>query len=329
MIAALSPASVNYKETLSTLRYADRAKQIKNKAVVNEDPNVKMIRSLKEEIEKLRAALGNGGVLPADPGAANEQIEEMKRKMEEEKQREIAELKKRMEEMQQNQNMSWEERVAQSQDRMAALQGSVGENNAADEQKKQSEPHLVNLHEDISFDRKIYYFIEEGENRIGRAKADIENKIKLGGIGIQKNHAILTKTENQYKIQVCEPRAKVFVNGKDIRSDETELHNYDRIILGNNQIYLFVIPTEEKPENIDNIDYDYALQEANAVYIILYYQAAASALTGGSSAANDEEVQAKIKEMEEKAAEEKQKALEEQQRVMKEMEDVFIYNIRE
>ncbi|KAG2531367.1 hypothetical protein JM16_001086, partial [Phytophthora kernoviae] len=44
MIAALSPASVNYSETLGTLRYADRAKQIKNKAIVNEDPNQILIR---------------------------------------------------------------------------------------------------------------------------------------------------------------------------------------------------------------------------------------------------------------------------------------------
>jgi len=55
MIAALSPADINYEETLGTLRYADRAKQIKNSAVVNEDPNQKMIRELKEEVERLRA----------------------------------------------------------------------------------------------------------------------------------------------------------------------------------------------------------------------------------------------------------------------------------
>ena len=42
MIAALSPANINYDETLSTLRYADRAKQIVCKAVVNEDPNAKV-----------------------------------------------------------------------------------------------------------------------------------------------------------------------------------------------------------------------------------------------------------------------------------------------
>lgn len=47
MIAALSPADINFDETLSTLRYADRAKKIKNKAVVNENPLDKLIRELK------------------------------------------------------------------------------------------------------------------------------------------------------------------------------------------------------------------------------------------------------------------------------------------
>jgi hypothetical protein len=47
MIAALSPADINYVETLSTLRYADRAKRIKTKAVVNENAADKMLREMK------------------------------------------------------------------------------------------------------------------------------------------------------------------------------------------------------------------------------------------------------------------------------------------
>ena len=66
MIAALSPADINYDETLGTLRYADRAKQIKNKAVVNENPMDKLIRELKEENDKLKKALG--GEIPTAPG---------------------------------------------------------------------------------------------------------------------------------------------------------------------------------------------------------------------------------------------------------------------
>ena len=57
MICALSPATDNYEETLSTLRYADRAKKIKNKPVVNESETDKLIRQLKAENERLRKLL--------------------------------------------------------------------------------------------------------------------------------------------------------------------------------------------------------------------------------------------------------------------------------
>lgn len=57
MVATVSPAADNYEETLSTLRYADRAKNIVNHAVVNEDPNARIIRELREEVEKLRDQL--------------------------------------------------------------------------------------------------------------------------------------------------------------------------------------------------------------------------------------------------------------------------------
>lgn len=63
MVATVSPAADNYEETLSTLRYADRAKRIVNHAVVNEDPNAKIIRELREEVETLRTQLQVSGVL--------------------------------------------------------------------------------------------------------------------------------------------------------------------------------------------------------------------------------------------------------------------------
>ncbi|KAK9398423.1 kinesin-like KIF1C [Crotalus adamanteus] len=76
MIAALSPADINYEETLSTLRYADRAKQIRCNAIINEDPNARLIRELKEEVARLRDLLCAQGLSgasfvgpePADPG---------------------------------------------------------------------------------------------------------------------------------------------------------------------------------------------------------------------------------------------------------------------
>ena len=64
MVANLGPASYNYEETLTTLRYANRAKNIKNKPKINEDPKDALLREFQEEIKRLRGQLdkkGSGG----------------------------------------------------------------------------------------------------------------------------------------------------------------------------------------------------------------------------------------------------------------------------
>jgi len=71
MIATLSPSADNYEETLSTLRYADRAKRIVNHAVVNEDPNARIIRELREEVEMLRRMLNEAQVCLIRTGVFN------------------------------------------------------------------------------------------------------------------------------------------------------------------------------------------------------------------------------------------------------------------
>ncbi|KAB0359371.1 hypothetical protein FD754_003527 [Muntiacus muntjak] len=57
MLACLSPADSNYDETLSTLRYANRAKNIRNKPRINEDPKDALLREYQEEIKTLKAIL--------------------------------------------------------------------------------------------------------------------------------------------------------------------------------------------------------------------------------------------------------------------------------
>ena len=57
MVACVSPADNNYDETLSTLRYANRAKNIKNKPKINEDPKDALLREYQEEIKKLKLML--------------------------------------------------------------------------------------------------------------------------------------------------------------------------------------------------------------------------------------------------------------------------------
>ena len=57
MIAAISPSDFNYEESLSTLRYAARAKSIKNQPRVNEDPKDALLKQYEEEIKKLKMML--------------------------------------------------------------------------------------------------------------------------------------------------------------------------------------------------------------------------------------------------------------------------------
>lgn len=89
MIAAVSPASINFDESVSTLRYAWQVKAIKNEAKINESPQDKMIRELREEIEKLKAGgatSGGGGNNAEMEKAMAEQkrlMEEMEREREE------------------------------------------------------------------------------------------------------------------------------------------------------------------------------------------------------------------------------------------------------
>ena len=93
MCANAGPAEYNYDETLSTLRYANRAKNIKNKPIINEDPKDAMLREYQDEIAKLRAQLSE--ITPStasgnnhdksDNQVNNEKLEELKEKSEKEK----------------------------------------------------------------------------------------------------------------------------------------------------------------------------------------------------------------------------------------------------
>ncbi len=96
-IAALSPADINYDETLSTLRFADRAKSIKTNAIVNESATDRMIRELKEENARLMALIKNGD---SDGGATQEELDALRRQLEE-NQREMA-----------NMEQTWQQRLA-------------------------------------------------------------------------------------------------------------------------------------------------------------------------------------------------------------------------
>jgi hypothetical protein len=149
MLAALSPADINFEETLQTLRYADRAKRIKNKAVVNTDPTQLLISQLKEENKKLMEQLQSmmkDGALPSEPiddfgePISEEEREEMRRQLQAEMAEQLAENQRMMEE----QLRPWEERVAEADMRFA----EVNRLQAEKHEKQRNTPHLINLNQD-------------------------------------------------------------------------------------------------------------------------------------------------------------------------------------
>eukprot|EP00039_Didymoeca_costata_P016630 m.300660 g.300660 ORF g.300660 m.300660 type:complete len:1171 (+) comp16422_c0_seq10:196-3708(+) len=162
MIATISPAGDNFDETLSTLRYADSAKRIVNHAVVNEDPNARMIRELREELEALRAQVGSD-VRPSS--VDDEEYNSMQKKLQE------------TESLMANMEMTWEEKLAQSNQVIEKHRKVLSEHGAelkdeAGALKLQSTlPHLVSIPN--GFDTAIHiYSIKEGMTRVGTSEAD-------------------------------------------------------------------------------------------------------------------------------------------------------------
>ena len=105
MVANIGPASYNYEETLTTLRYANRAKHIRNKPQINEDPKDALLRSFQQEIARLRASLENKKTRPKRKGG-----EDLLSKSVDEWGDKEAELEREKKEILNNSNLIAEER---------------------------------------------------------------------------------------------------------------------------------------------------------------------------------------------------------------------------
>nr|XP_054748335.1 kinesin-like protein KIF28 isoform X2 [Lytechinus pictus] len=253
MIAALSPADINYDETLGTLRYADRAKKIKNKAVVNENPVEKLIRELREENERLKKSLG-GGVMPMEGSAGMnpEEIEAMKKQMEEEIR---AQLMANQEAMS---DMDWDTRLQQARTEQADDDGDRD----MQEQRKNKEPHFTNLNEDNVLSGVILHFLSASETTIGRKDASPAPTIPLSGLSIQKQHALVKNENGDISIKPATAGAKVKINGAPLVGERI-LSHLDRVMFGSNHLYIFKNPL--KPQSAEgtpaSIDWEFAQKE--------------------------------------------------------------------
>ncbi|KAK2462276.1 hypothetical protein APHAL10511_005582 [Amanita phalloides] len=258
MIAAISPA--DYEETLSTLRYADQAKKIKNKAVVNEDPNAKLVRELKEELEMLRARVSaaSGGEGTFDPTVpAEKQIVTYQTRDGRIKTVTKAELQEQMEaseKLMQSLNETWEEKLHRThevqKEREKALEelGITVEKNLVGVHTPKKMPHLVNLNEDPLMSECLIYQIKPGRTMVGRLDSDKPAAIRLSGENILDEHCFFESTEGKVFIQSL-PNSVTFLNGKRITPDQPyKLRSGYRIILGDHHVFRFNNPEEVRKQ---------------------------------------------------------------------------------
>ncbi|KAF2739277.1 kinesin family protein [Polyplosphaeria fusca] len=265
MIAAISPADINFEETLSTLRYADSAKRIKNHAVVNEDPNARMIRELKEELTALRAKLSGG----SSPGIAEEQyapdtplekqivsITQPDGSVKKVSKAEIVEQLNQSEKLYQDLNQTWEEKLTKTEmihkEREAALEelGISIEKGFVGLSTPKKMPHLVNLSDDPLLAECLVYNLKPGTTIVGNVDtADQTAEIRLNGSQILADHCTFENVDGAVTV-VPKDGASVMVNG--IRIDKPKrLRSGYRIILGDFHIFRFNNPQEARVERAE------------------------------------------------------------------------------
>ncbi|XP_067309994.1 kinesin-like protein KIF1A isoform X2 [Pseudorasbora parva] len=299
MVAALSPADINYDETLSTLRYADRAKQIRCNAVINEDPNNRLVRELKEEVARLKDLLyaqGLGdiiemthamtGMSPSpslsalssragsisslhdrimfSPGS-EEAIERLK-----ETEKIIAEL-----------NETWEEKLRRTEAIRMEREALLAEMGVAMREdggtvgvfSPKKTPHLVNLNEDPLMSECLLYYIKDGITKVGREDASSRQDIVLSGHFIKDEHCIFTSSTNAsgegtVVLEPCE-EAETYVNGKRV-TEPTVLRSGNRIIMGKSHVFRFNDPEQARQERertpcadtpVEAVDWAFAQRE--------------------------------------------------------------------
>ncbi|XP_034295591.1 kinesin-like protein KIF1A isoform X14 [Pantherophis guttatus] len=286
MVAALSPADINYDETLSTLRYADRAKQIRCNAVINEDPNNKLIRELKDEVARLRDLLysqGLGDIIDTNPVPGGPKLTNAlvgmspssslsalssraasvnslhERIMFAPGSEEAIERLKETEKIIAELNETWEEKLRRTEAIRMEREALLAEMGVAMREdggtlgvfSPKKTPHLVNLNEDPLMSECLLYYIKDGITRVGREDGERRQDIVLSGHFIKEEHCIFrsdTKSGSEaiVTLEPCEG-ADTYVNGKKV-TEPSILRSGNRIIMGKSHVFRFNHPEQARQE---------------------------------------------------------------------------------
>uniref|UniRef100_G3TX86 Kinesin family member 13B n=1 Tax=Loxodonta africana TaxID=9785 RepID=G3TX86_LOXAF len=311
MVATVSPAADNYDETLSTLRYADRAKNIVNHAVVNEDPNARIIRDLREEVEKLREQLTKAEAMKSP------------------------ELKERLEESEkliQEMTVTWEEKLRKTeeiaQERQKQLESLGISLQSSGIKVGDDKCFLVNLNADPALNELLVYYLKE-HTLIGSANSQ---DIQLCGMGILPEHCIIDITTEGQVMLTPQKNTRTFVNGSCV-SSPIQLHHGDRILWGNNHFFRLNLPKKKKKAQSEDEEHDNSMKNDNSSEqldvdgdsssevsseINFNYEYAQMEVTM-KALGNNDPMQSILKSLEQQHEEEKRSALE-RQRLMYEHE---------
>ncbi|KAM6441836.1 kinesin-like protein KIF1A isoform 5-T5 [Liasis olivaceus] len=286
MVAALSPADINYDETLSTLRYADRAKQIRCNAVINEDPNNKLIRELKDEVARLRDLLyaqGLGDIIDTNPVPGGPKLTNAlvgmspssslsalssraasvsslhERIMFAPGSEEAIERLKETEKIIAELNETWEEKLRRTEAIRMEREALLAEMGVAMREdggtlgvfSPKKTPHLVNLNEDPLMSECLLYYIKDGITRVGREDGERRQDIVLSGHFIKEEHCVFRSdnksgSEAIVTLEPCEG-ADTYVNGKKV-TEPSILRSGNRIIMGKSHVFRFNHPEQARQE---------------------------------------------------------------------------------
>ncbi|XP_029554985.1 uncharacterized protein LOC115153551 isoform X2 [Salmo trutta] len=228
MIATLSPADVNYSDTLSTLHYANRAKNIVNKPTVNEESSVTVIRKLQEEIVRLKGLVEKNNQARLSPQDLSKTL-----KVEEELHKnevKVLELTREWtNKWGETQNILKEGTVALRKQGIGVVMDS-------------KLPHLIGINDDLLSTGIILYHLKEGSTLVGRDEASSNPDIVLHGAGLLDEHCVF---ENRDGVVTLIPQTGALCSVNQLETTlPCQLTQGAVIQLGRGTIFRFNHPKE-------------------------------------------------------------------------------------
>lgn len=182
MCANIGPADYNYDETISTLRYANRAKNIKNKARINEDPKDALLRQFQKEIEELKKKLEEGEEISGSDISGSEEEED-----------EEGEVGEDGEKRKKRRDQAGKKKV--SPDKMVEMQAKIDEERKALETKLDMEEEERNkARAELEKREKDLLKAQQEHQSLLEKLSALEKKVIVGGVDL------LAKAEEQEKL---------------------------------------------------------------------------------------------------------------------------------